>query len=115
MVRRSLRSLPLTLPSPRRGEGNVALPPLRQTLSHRLGHLAPGRAEALEDVDEADLVDGAGVAEALEAFAAVIGADAAGADPAEREMLLGDVEEGAVQGHSAGDGAVQNFFAVAAL
>ena len=53
-------------------------------------------------------MDGAGVAEALEAFAAVIGADAAGADAAEREMLLGDVEQGAVEGDAARDGAEQS-------
>src|SRR5687767_14361626 len=79
------------------GSGRIPLPPLRQPLAQRLRHLAPGRAEAFEDVDEADLVHRAGVAEAFEAFMAVLGADAAGADAAERETLLGDMEQGAVQ------------------
>jgi hypothetical protein len=42
---------------------------------------------AARDVDEADAVEGSGVAEALETFTVVIGAHAAGADAAEGEEI----------------------------
>ena len=99
-------------PSPSRGEDDY-----RRFASLRPSACAifpQGGPEPLEDVDEADLVHRPRVAEALEAFPAVIGADAARADAAEREMLLGDVEQGAVESHSARNRAVEHPLAVAA-
>src|ERR1700721_2193775 len=59
--------------------------------------LAPGWPKAFEDVDEADLVNGARVAHAAEAIAAVIGAHAACANSAEGQRVLRNVQQSAIK------------------
>ena len=54
-------------------------------------------------MDGADLMDGAGMAEAFEARMSVIGAHAAGTDAAKGQRLLPHMQERAVQRSSAGD------------
>jgi hypothetical protein len=58
---------------------------------------APGRPEAFEEVDEADLVNGARVAHAAETIASVIGAHAACANAAEGQRVLRNVQQSAIK------------------
>src|SRR3954452_8635407 len=90
----------------------MTLPPFRQSSAERPRHLPPGRPEPFEDVDEADLVHRPGVAEALETFLAVIGADPARADSAEGKIFLRDVKQGAVEGHAARNRPVEDSLAL---
>src|SRR3954447_5339034 len=85
-----------------RASGNVEehSPPEQKANRHFLQ--APiWRGETLEAIHEADLVNRAGVAEALETVVAVIGAHAARADAAERQIVLRDMHERAVERHAA--------------
>ncbi len=69
---------------------------------------AEGRADEFEGIKKAGLVDGAGMAHPAKPVPSVICADAAGADPAEGQIVLRDMEQRAVQCHTAGDSPVKD-------
>jgi hypothetical protein len=81
-------------------------------LAEALEQRAIGRIEQRHAVEPRLVEHRLLLAEGLEALAAVVMAHAAGADAAEGQVLLGDVQDGVVDGDAAGHGLLQHAVAM---
>src|SRR5687767_7301563 len=81
----------------------------KEGVEESVGALAEGGAQEAGAVPAALDEDALGVAEGSEAFDSVVFAHSAGADAAEREIVLPDMHDRAVDGDVAGGCAVEHF------